>query len=209
MGGAALKGSVSGVGRGRSSLGKGSAVPLTLQFVVPGGASLHTARCCRHLGLRYWVQLFSTRSSGLKCWVKASAYRPPWASETRLRPREKGKKKKRLDFIFYPDSVFILQELIVGFAGDRSLLCLSPRSLWGPPRSWGALRGEGPLSAALWCPNSPGLEKAMAPHSSTLAWKIPWMEEPGRLQSMGSLGVGHDWVTWLSLFTFMHWRRKW
>ena len=35
-------------------------------------------------------------------------------------------------------------------------------------------------------------EKAMAPHSSTLAWKIPWVEEPGRLQSMGSLGVGHD-----------------
>ena len=35
-------------------------------------------------------------------------------------------------------------------------------------------------------------EKAMAPHSSTFAWKIPWMEEPGRLQSMGSLGVGHD-----------------
>ena len=35
-------------------------------------------------------------------------------------------------------------------------------------------------------------EKAMAPHSSTLAWKIPWVEEPGGLQSMGSLGVGHD-----------------
>ena len=42
-------------------------------------------------------------------------------------------------------------------------------------------------------------EKAMAPHSSTLAWKIPWMEEPGRLQSMGSLRVGHDWVSSLSL----------
>ena len=41
------------------------------------------------------------------------------------------------------------------------------------------------------------------------AWKIPWMEEPGRLQSMGSLIVGHDWATSLSLFTFMHWRRKW
>ena len=52
-------------------------------------------------------------------------------------------------------------------------------------------------------------EKAMAPHSSTLAWKIPWMEEPFGLQSMGSLGVGHDWATSLSLFTFMHWRRKW
>ena len=49
----------------------------------------------------------------------------------------------------------------------------------------------------------------MATHSSTLAWKIPWTEEPGRLQSMGSLGVGHDWATSLSLFTFMHWRRKW
>ena len=53
------------------------------------------------------------------------------------------------------------------------------------------------------------LEKEMAPHSSTLAWKIPWTEEPGGLQSTGSLRVGHDWATSLSLFTFMHWRRKW
>ena len=53
------------------------------------------------------------------------------------------------------------------------------------------------------------VEKAMAPHSSTLAWKITWMEEPGRLQSMGSLRVGDYWATSLSLFTFMHWRRKW
>ena len=49
----------------------------------------------------------------------------------------------------------------------------------------------------------------MAPDSSTLAWKIPRMEEPGRLQSMGSLRVGHEWETSLSLFIFMHWRRKW
>ena len=39
--------------------------------------------------------------------------------------------------------------------------------------------------------------------------EIPWTEEPGGLQSMGSLRVGHDWATSLSLFTFMHWRRKW
>ena len=52
-------------------------------------------------------------------------------------------------------------------------------------------------------------EKAMAPHSSTLAWKIPWTEEPCRLQSMGSPRIGHDWATSLSLFTFLHWRRKW
>ena len=45
-------------------------------------------------------------------------------------------------------------------------------------------------------------EKATATHSSTLAWKIPWSEEPGRLQFMGSLGVGHDRATTLSLFTF-------
>ena len=50
------------------------------------------------------------------------------------------------------------------------------------------------------------LEKAMATHSSTLARKIPWMEEPGMLQSMGSRRVGHNWATSLSLFTFMHWR---
>ena len=43
------------------------------------------------------------------------------------------------------------------------------------------------------------LEKAMAPHSSTLAWKISWMEEPGRLQSMGLQRVGHDRATSLSL----------
>ena len=43
----------------------------------------------------------------------------------------------------------------------------------------------------------------MAPHSSTLAWKIPWMEEPGSLQSMGLLRVGHDWATSLSFFTFI------
>ena len=80
------------------------------------------------------------------------------------------------------------------------------------------------LSKMRMCPSVPAVvllyfsryctvrsEKAMAPHSSTPAWKIPWMEEPGRLQSMGSLGGEHDWATSLSLslFTFMHWRRQW
>ena len=44
---------------------------------------------------------------------------------------------------------------------------------------------------------------------TTLAWKIPWMEEPGRLQSIRSQRVRHDWAPSLSLFTFMHWRRNW
>ena len=49
----------------------------------------------------------------------------------------------------------------------------------------------------------------MAPHSSTLAWKVPWTEEPDGLQSMGSVRVGTTERTSLSLFTFMRWRRKW
>ena len=53
------------------------------------------------------------------------------------------------------------------------------------------------------------LEKAMAPHSITLAWKVPWTEKPGRLPAIGSRRVGYDWATSLSLFTFLHWRRKW
>ena len=56
------------------------------------------------------------------------------------------------------------------------------------------------VSVRLWCYQEAldsgevawGMEKAMGPHSSTLAWKIPWMEEPGGLQSTGSLRVGHD-----------------
>ena len=50
----------------------------------------------------------------------------------------------------------------------------------------------------------PSAEKAMVTHSSTLAWKIPWMEEPGGLQSMGLWRIRHDWATSLSLFTFVH-----
>ena len=55
------------------------------------------------------------------------------------------------------------------------------------------------------------VEKAVTPYSSNLVWKIPWTEEPGRLQTMGSWRVGHDWANSLSLwlFDFMHWRRKW
>ena len=47
----------------------------------------------------------------------------------------------------------------------------------------------------------------MAPHSRTLAWKIPWTEEPGGLQSMGSLRIGKQLSDFT--FTFMHWRRQW
>ena len=76
------------------------------------------------------------------------------------------------------------------------LILLCPYSVYGISMGFVAVYGILP-------------EKAMATHSSTLAWKIPWMKEPGRLQSMGSRRVGHDWATSLSLFTFMHWRRKW
>ena len=60
----------------------------------------------------------------------------------------------------------------------------------------------------LWLTQSPVGEGNGTP-LQYFAWKIPWTEEPSKLQSMGLLRVGHDWVTSLSLFTFMHWRRKW
>ena len=73
---------------------------------------------------------------------------------------------------------------------------------WPETKSDDPLSGVPPLDSGRWsfgrmygCLS----ENAMAPHSSTLAWKIPWMEEPGRMQSMGSLRVGHDWATSLSL----------
>ena len=58
-----------------------------------------------------------------------------------------------------------------------------------------------PRSSSFWPQSFPftNEDPQLAPHSSTLAWKIPWTEEPGRLQSMGSLGVRHDWATSLSL----------
>ena len=53
------------------------------------------------------------------------------------------------------------------------------------------------------------MEKGMATYSSTLAWRTPWAEEPGRLQSTRSLPVRHSWATSLSLSTLLPWRRKW
>ena len=65
------------------------------------------------------------------------------------------------------------------------------------------------IKLGIMCDSQRKTEKSMAPHSSTTAWKIPWTEEPGGLQSMGSLRVRHDWATSLSLLTFIHWKRKW
>ena len=103
-----------------------------------------------------------------------------------------------------------------------SILCYSHRIYWPSfslfsgkyiPRVGLWIIGEMRTALPIWANYCQYLEanseKAMAPHSSTLAWKIPWMEEPGRLQSMRSLRVRHYWATSLSLFTFMHWRRKW
>ena len=107
----------------------------------------------------------------------------------------------------------------MGLYPDETGICIcalskvncSPQCVWGLIQTF-----EGPVGQKVkgggiytfFLPLCMRWEKAMAPHSSTRAWKIPWMEEPGGLQSMGSLGVGHDWVTSLSLFTFMRWRRK-
>ena len=71
-------------------------------------------------------------------------------------------------------------------------------------------------SGCWWWTGRPGMLRFMGSQrvghdwAAELNWtEIPWTEEPGRLQSMGSWRVRHDWETSLSLFTFMHWRRKW
>ena len=97
-------------------------------------------------------------------------------------------------------------------------LALASSALWEAAQ-WRAscnknMHGEVLVGPVLWFLtfldySMRAVEKAMAPHCSPLAWKIPWMEEPGRLQSMGLLRVRHDRANSLSLFTFMHWRRKW
>ena len=80
--------------------------------------------------------------------------------------------------------------------------------------SWSGFYGQRSIltsSVSIKTSNNPICrhDEAMAPHSSTLAQKILWMEKSGGLQSMGSLRVGHNWTTSLSHFTFLHWRRKW
>ena len=65
-------------------------------------------------------------------------------------------------------------------------------SLYVPGGFGGRTGSELSMNFKFSCGVLVATEKAMAPHSSTLAWKIPWTEEPGRLQSTGSLGVGHD-----------------
>ena len=87
-------------------------------------------------------------------------------------------------------------------------LSLTKRNWWGPGQPINKITELRSWWIHCFLPLIP-VVKAMAPHSRTLAWKIPWMEEPGRLQSMGLLRVGYYWATSLSLFTFMHWRRKW
>ena len=95
-----------------------------------------------------------------------------------------------------------LEKIIISYYGN--LIGGFHNNCWSDSdeRCWWV--GSGNWETIVFC-----LHLVMAPHSSTFAWKIPWTEEPGRLQSMGSLRVGHHWATSLSLFTFMHWRRKW
>ena len=111
-------------------------------------------------------------------WCHPCQALPPWAallgSGISFIPLFSLLKKKKIIYLF------------IGCAGSLLLWGLfSSCSKWELFSSCGVLPSHS--------------EKAMAPHSSTLAWKIPWTEGPGGLQSMRSLGVGHDWATSLSL----------
>ena len=121
-------------------------------------------------------------------------------------------KMKGVSFYFYfknwriilanPIHAKILNELLANWLQQCKKALYTKMTKWNLYKAGSTFKNE-LISAIL------SMEKAMPPHSSTLAWKIPWTEEPGGLQSMGSLRVRHDWVTSLSCFSFRHWRRKW
>jgi len=96
-----------------------------------------------------------------------------------------------------------------GFLQFKSEFCNKEIMIWATVSSRSCFCWLYRASISLAANNIINLISLLIPGDGTLAWKIPWTEEPGRLQSMGSPRVGHDWVTSLSLFTFMHWRRKW
>ena len=72
---------------------------------------------------------------------------------------------------------------------------LIPNTWFIPPSPFGGSDGKASVYDAGDLDWEDPLEKEMALHSSTIAWKIPWIEEPGRLLFMGSQRVGHEWVT--------------
>ena len=111
--------------------------------------------------------------------------------------------------LLFPSLFFPVHELFLGscclhsewsslkqylhIGGNTSLVAQMVKRLPTMRKTWVRSLGRGDL-----------LEKEMATHSSTLAWKIPWMEEPCRLQSMGSQRVGHDWATSMSMSCQRH-----
>ena len=105
----------------------------------------------------------------------------------------------RLIITFLPRS----KRLLISWLQSQFAVILEPRKIKSATVSTVS------PSITKWSILKSDWEKAMAPYSSTLAWKTPWTEEPGWLQSMGSQRVRHEWATSLSLFTYTHWRRKW
>ena len=114
---------------------------------------------------------------------------------------ESGVEKQRLP---KDNSPRTLLELRCGAEGPCTQAIRWAEDIWNSHHNRGSSRRRGetevPVEKYLHERMVITLEKEMATHSSTLSWKIPWTEEPGRLQSMGSQRIGHDWVTLLSLF---------
>ena len=116
------------------------------------------------------------------------AWKLPWTEEPdRLQSMGSQRVRHTAERLHFHLSLSCIGE---GNGNPLQCSCLENRRDGG---AWWAAPGAAQSGTRLkQLSSSSSMEKAMATHSSTLAWEIPWMEEPGRLQSIGSLGVGHD-----------------
>ena len=142
-------------------------------------------------------------------WTEEPKYSPSfpkaWFSESPVCPWDFPGKNTGVGCHFLLQGIFLNQESNPGLLHCRQILYrLSYERNLGVVLNSTLFLNQtlSSMPSNLWFPHFLLSEKAMATHSSTLAWRIPWMEEPGRLQSMGLLRAGHDWMTLLSLFTF-------
>ena len=171
----------------------------SIKRLLCSGGLLNTPRSCPHSHLEPVLFGALGDNVGVKLWMRLTVVVTEGSLAEHLSPQEPvcviAAPEHGLEKAMAPTPA-----LLPGKShGRRSLEGCSPWGRWESDTTE-RLHFHFPLSC---------IGEGDGTHSSTVTRKIPWTEEPGGLQPMGSPRVGHDWATSLSLSTFMHWRRKW